>query len=138
MSEIKPFHLSFSVPDLKQSVAFYTEVLGCEIGRYSAEWVDIIFFGNQLTLHQNRDGGLSKPIDHFGPILTKAEWKYTASILSLREMTFLMSPTIYAEGTDAESGKYLVNDPAGNILEFKYYANFAVSVAGTSTHKQSQ
>ncbi len=57
---IKPFHLSFAVPDLKQAVDFYVNVLGSEMGRDMGAWVDIIFFGHQLTLHQNRDGGAFK------------------------------------------------------------------------------
>jgi extradiol dioxygenase family protein len=36
--------------------------------------IDIIFFGHQLTLHQETSLMKVHPIDHFGVILEKDEW----------------------------------------------------------------
>ena len=34
-------HLSFPVRDLAQSIAFYVDVLGCELGRVHDEFADV-------------------------------------------------------------------------------------------------
>ena len=102
--------------------------LGCAIGRDEGEWIDIIFFGHQLTIHQERKGLAARPIDHFGPVLDKKEWLDIAGFLAANKVAFVVQPTIKAEGTSAESGKYIVKDPAGNSLEFKYYRNFPGTV----------
>lgn len=118
---IKPFHLSIVVADLDLTRAFYVNLLGCKVGRDKGQWIDILFFGHQMTLHQEREGIVAKPIDHFGPILGKGEWENIADIFSSNGISLEMQPLIKAEGTDAESGKFIVKDPAGNIIEFKYY-----------------
>ena len=46
------FHLAIPAGDLKKAEAFYTDVLGCKTGnREDGKWVDIDFWGNELTLH---------------------------------------------------------------------------------------
>lgn len=67
-------------------------------------------------------------IDHFGSILDKDEWLAVIERCENNEIEFAMKPTIKAQGTDTESGKFLINDPAGNLLEFKYYRNFKQTV----------
>jgi extradiol dioxygenase family protein len=123
---IKPFHLSIVVPDLEQVRMFYVNILGCMVGRDKGQWIDILFFGHQMTVHQEREGMVAKAIDHFGPVLEKEEWKKISDNLHLNSIAFEMQPFIWEEGTDAESGKFIVKDPAGNILEFKFYKNFSI------------
>ncbi len=45
------FHLAFPVQDLEESRKFYSEILGCEEGRSSADWVDFNLFGHQIVAH---------------------------------------------------------------------------------------
>ena len=125
---IKPFHLSFVVPDLNQAKEFYVNVLDCNVGRDNGKWLDILFFGHQITMHQEQPSMKAKAIDHFGPVLDKAEWQAVAEKLSSSGVDFQLPPTIKDNGTSAESGKYIVNDPAGNLLEFKYYGSFSTTV----------
>jgi extradiol dioxygenase family protein len=125
---IKPFHLSLVVPDLNQAKEFYVNVLNCNVGRDTGKWLDIIFFGHQITMHQEQKTMKAKTIDHFGPVLDKAEWQAVAEKLSSSGVDFQLPPTIKANGTSAESGKYIVKDPAGNLLEFKYYGSLVASV----------
>ncbi|UTW46583.1 dioxygenase [bacterium SCSIO 12696] len=125
---MKPFHLSFIVPSLDEARKFYVNLLGCEIGRDTGQWIDIIFFGHQLTMHQERDGFSAKPIDHFGPILEKSEWEKIAALFKESSVPFEMEPFVKAQDTENEAGKFIVKDPAGNLLEFKYYNSFAGTV----------
>lgn len=40
--KIKPFHLTFPVPARQETLTFYRDVLGCETGRSSDQWVDFV------------------------------------------------------------------------------------------------
>ena len=126
---MKPFHLSFVVPDLEKTRDFYLNILGCDIGRDTGEWIDIIFFEHQLTLHQERDKKPAVAIDHFGAILEKDQWLAIIEKLTTNNIAFELAPTIRDEGSEAESGKFVIKDPAGNLLELKYYNQFSVTVA---------
>ena len=76
-----PFHLAIPVHDLKKSRDFYKNILGCDEGRSSDNWVDFNLFGHQLVIHYkekskekiktNPVDGKDVPIPHFGVIL---EW----------------------------------------------------------------
>lgn len=125
---IQPFHLSFVVPDKDTAKNFYLKVLGCELGRDNETWFDILFFGHQITIHQSSPQNPAYKIDHFGPILCRDSWSRVADLCHKNEVGFVMKPTIKNKGQSDESGKFLVNDPAGNLLEFKYYQNFAETV----------
>ena len=65
-------HLSLAVRDLAESRAFYVDVLGCEPGRVRDGWIDVWFYGMQVTLHEEPE--LVAPPDargvrHFGVTL---------------------------------------------------------------------
>jgi len=126
---IKPFHLSFVVPDIQVIKAFYTGVFGCNIGRDTGSWFDIIFYGHQITIHQENDHSKAYTIDHFGPVLSKNDWEAAIGQCESNNIDFLMKPTFRNEGKEDESGKFLIKDPAGNTLEFKFYNIFATTVA---------
>lgn len=130
---IKPFHLSFAVPDIEQAKEFYVDLLGCDIGRDNDNWVDILFFGHQVTVHQQNENMPAVAIDHFGPVLDKNEWLSISEKCAAEKVNFILAPSVKDEGTDTEEGKFIVNDPAGNVLEFKYYGSFDLTVAGRDT-----
>ncbi len=130
---MKPFHLSISVPDLVAFKAFYLDVLQCKLGRDQGSWLDIVFFGHQMTVHQSNKHRPARPIDHFGPVLDKEEWVATSELLTNHNVDFVMHPKITNAGMPDESGKFLINDPAGNLLEFKYYCDFDKTVATVGT-----
>jgi extradiol dioxygenase family protein len=117
----RPFHLSIAVPNLSDARSFYSGVLGCEIGRDEGSWFDVLFFGHQLTIHQATEHHAAVTIDHFGPIVDKETWSALADALGSRSSAFVMEPRVSEEKTPRESGKFVVKDPAGNLLEFKYY-----------------
>ena len=79
------FHLAVPAGDLAKTKKFYCEILGCEEGNQEAgRWVDINFWGNELTLHQSDEqlvgvrhdvdmGNVSVP--HFGAHLSEADFQ---------------------------------------------------------------
>jgi extradiol dioxygenase family protein len=46
-------HLSLPVRDLAESVEFYEKVLECDVGRVREDFVDVWFFGMQVTLESH-------------------------------------------------------------------------------------
>lgn len=116
-----PFHLSFVVPNLRLAEQFYVNFLGCQKGRDTGTWLDIIFFGHQLTLHQESDSMKAQAIDHFGVILQKSEWLSLIKKVEAAALPYLLAPQEVTNENKSESGKFIINDPAYNTLEFKFY-----------------
>ena len=132
MSAIPPFHLAFPVTDLAATKQFFTETLGCPLGRTSERWIDIDFFGHQITAHlvDGLDEAATNPVDgeqvpssHFGAILEMAEWKALAEKLVALDTQFLIKPQIRFEGEVGEQATMFFKDPSGNALEFKAFAD---------------
>ena len=91
------FHLAIPAGDLKKAEAFYTNILGCKTGnREDGKWVDIDFWGNELTLHQTsmklpserHDVDMGQvPVPHFGVHLKKDVLIKLKQILKLIKLT---------------------------------------------------
>ncbi len=116
-----PFHLSFVVPDLAHTARFYKDVLGCVIGRDTGHWLDVHFFGHQLTLHQATENMHANTIDHFGVILDKSTWHTLIETCQRMGHDFVLAPQKALKDDQSESGKFMLKDPADNLLEFKFY-----------------
>ncbi len=99
-----PFHLSFVVPELRLTENFYVNFLGCKKGRDTGEWIDIIFFGHQLTLHQETESMKAQSIDHFGVILSKVEWLSISEKVKCANITFELLPSEKVNEDNSESG----------------------------------
>jgi extradiol dioxygenase family protein len=133
MSSLRPFHLAFPVKDLKEARAFYGTLLGCREGRSSAEWIDFDFFGHQIVAHltapmreeiaHNIVDGEAVPVRHFGIILTMEAWRDLATRLEDAKVSFLIDPEIRFAGQAGEQATFFIEDPSGNSLEFKAFAN---------------
>ena len=117
---VGPFHLSIAVPDLNDAKAFYGNVLGCALGRDTGHWLDVLFFGHQLTIHQASETKPAVAIDHFGMVLEKSHWLEILADCQTHGIEFSLLPRKVKEGAAGESGKFVICDPAGNRLEFKY------------------
>ncbi|PHS18501.1 MAG: hypothetical protein COA86_07345 [Kangiella sp.] len=116
-----PFHLSFVVPKLHLAEEFYVNFLSCKKGRDTGKWIDIIFFGHQLTIHQETENMKAQSIDHFGVILEKSEWLSIAKKVEVESIPFVLSPNKKTNDDSSESGKFIIKDPASNLIEFKFY-----------------
>jgi extradiol dioxygenase family protein len=128
-----PFHLALPVDDLDAARRFYCDVLGCATGRTASRWVDLDFYGHQVTLHRV-DGPLSTaatnavdgddvPSRHFGVVLPREEWTALAARLEAAGSEFLIAPHVRFAGEVGEQATMFLLDPCGNALEFKSFAD---------------
>ncbi|HKX57416.1 MAG TPA: VOC family protein [Xanthomonadales bacterium] len=133
--QLRPFHLAIPVDDLSTARNFYGELLGCPEGRSSPEWVDFDFFGHQLVCHldkrpvegrtavTNLVDGHGVPVPHFGLVLDLASWEAVRDRLQAAHIEFLMQPTVRFRGQVGEQATMFFQDPAGNNLEIKAFAD---------------
>ena len=129
------FHLAFPVKDLEESRRFYGEVLGCEEGRSSSEWIDFNLFGHQIVAHlapeaagirhRNEVDADHVPVPHFGIVLSMDNFKQFAERLKAKEVEFIIEPKIRFAGEVGEQATMFFLDPSGNALEFKGFADFS-------------
>ena len=63
-NKIRPFHFAFPVYDIDKTTEWYVEILNCSIGRQSRLWVDIDFFGHQISAHKISEKLLESETDH--------------------------------------------------------------------------
>jgi len=127
------FHLAFPVRDLPEARAFYGGLLGCREGRSADDWIDFDFFGHQIVAHLSRAApahkthncvdGEAVPVRHFGVILPLPEWRILAAELRDRGMPFLIEPTLRFVGQPGEQATMFFEDPSGNALEIKAFAD---------------
>jgi extradiol dioxygenase family protein len=128
---LMPFHLAIPVDCLDSARTFYGELLGCEQGRSSAQWIDWNFFGHQLVTHlvaqmpsapaHNQVDSHGVPVPHFGVVLAWHDWQVLANKLSLANTNFIIEPYIRFKGEVGEQATLFFLDPAGNALEFKAF-----------------
>lgn len=136
---LRPFHLAFPVEDLPAARSFYGGVIGCEEGRSSDHWIDFNFYGHQIVVHLEpsaRTASLHNPVDghdvpvpHFGIILTMAQWEELAARLKAAGTNFGIEPHIRFKGEIGEQATMFFQDPSGNALEFKAFADDAMIFA---------
>ena len=126
------FHLAFPVTDLGQTRHFYRDVLGCRLGAEDARWVDIDFYGHQITAHlvdaleavpTNPVDGDHVPARHFGAILSMHEWEALAGRLREHGTQFDIEPHRRFAGQPREQATMFFRDPCGNYLEFKAFVD---------------
>ena len=120
-------HLSLPVADLAAARSFYEDVLGVRVGRVRDDWIDVWFFGMQLTL-QHRPGEVApaaqQGIRHFGVTLPARE-DFDELVERLRQhgVEWLSEPaTSTAAGLDGKASAKLA-DPSGNVIELKHYGS---------------
>jgi len=132
MPELTPFHLAIPVRDLAAARAFYGELLGCDEGRSSTDWVDFNFFGHQLVCHLVADprsekpasrpvDGHDVPVPHFGMVLEMRDWEALAARLKSAGVAFVIEPYLRFRGQSGEQATMFLSDPSGNALEFKSF-----------------
>jgi uncharacterized protein len=121
-------HLSLPVRDLAEARRFYEDVLDCRVGRVRDDWLDVWFFGLQLTLQERPDEvrpAAEQGVRHFGVVLLdRAAFDSVVERVRGRAWEWIADPTAHAE--EELSGKVggKLADPSGNVIEIKHYADF--------------
>ena len=126
------FHLAIPVSDLDTANDFYINVLGCYKGRSSTKWMDFNFYGHQLVCHEVKElinknsndvDGNNIPVPHFGIILDWDQFHKLSADLQLKNINFIIEPTIRFKGKVGEQAIMFLHDPSGNAIEFKSFKN---------------
>ena len=96
------FHLAFPVHDLEEARTFYTDILGCKLGRESDKWIDFDLYGHQIVAHLSPEDCINigtNPVDgdkvpsrHFGVILPWPKWEDLCKIIKKKNIAFLREP----------------------------------------------
>lgn len=130
---MSPFHYAFKIKDIESTRKFYINILGCEEGRSTENWIDFNFFGNQLSAHLSKNipeldfcgkvDGITVPIPHFGCLLEISEFKRIQQRLEAENIDFVVKPQVRYEGKVGEQLTMFVFDFSGNPIEFKSYSN---------------
>ena len=82
-----------------------------------------------LCFHQETQEMKAQAIDHFGVILDKAEWLSIKQKIENGNIGFTLSPNEKINDDKSESGKFIINDPANNSIEFKFYQKSPLDMA---------
>lgn len=116
------FHLSLPVPSVRESVEFFTDVLGATVSHRSpCGYVNVDWYGAQITL---AEGVLPEKLAgvHFGVNLDLDTFKTVSHrILSTPSVDVVAEPQIVDADTEMERRKMYVRCPAGYLIEIKGY-----------------
>ncbi len=126
-------HLAIPAGDLNRTVTFYTDVLGCTLGNSEeGRWVDVNFWGNELTLHQSEEqmpvvrhdvemGAVLVP--HFGVHLTQEDFDAVKTRIAAAGLAYIDEPYRRFKGDKYEQETFFIADPNNNVLEIKTMMN---------------
>ena len=123
-------HLSLPVHDLAAARAFYVDVLGCEPGRAREGWIDVWFYGMQVTLHHEPEHvhpDEQRGSRHFGVTLSADELDAVLKRLETRTVVWVRPVATEYAGTQREQTKAMLLEPSGNAIELKTYADPAAA-----------
>lgn len=127
------FHLAFKVKDIESTIKFYHKILGCKIGRQTENWIDLDFFGHQLSAHISKNipnldycgkvENLTVPIPHFGCILNDSDFNIVQQQLEKHKFDFIVEPQLRYKNKKGEQQTMFVLDYSNNPIEFKNFTN---------------
>ena len=122
-------HVNIRTARLDEMTEFYEKVLECKLGnREEGKWIDVDFWGNELTLHKSEHkldnerhdvdmGNVSVP--HFGVLLSRIDFDALKQRLKDSGTKYYDEPYLRFKGTKYEQETFFVKDPNENILEIK-------------------
>jgi hypothetical protein len=117
-------HLSLPVRDIEEARDFYVHALGCQAARQRDDFVDVWFFGLQLTLHGRPDeatGLVPGSCRHFGVTLGRDEFDQLVEHLERSGVEWVSPVATDDHGVMTEQTKAKIVDPSGNVIEVKTY-----------------
>lgn len=122
------FHMSFFVSDIESAREFYVGRLGCAQGRETAHWIDVDFFGHELSLHvgtpqsyelRGEVDAIKVPMPHFGIALDLPAWDDAIARIRAAGIDFVIEPMARFEGQPGEQRTAFIADRDGNAIEIK-------------------
>jgi extradiol dioxygenase family protein len=98
----------------------------------AGRWVDINFWGNELTLHQSEErlptvrhdvdmGAVAVP--HFGVHLSESDFETLKARLAKHDIDYIDPPYRRFKGNEFEQETFFIKDPNGNVMEIKTMVN---------------
>ena len=133
LMDIPRFHIAFPVNNLKSTRDFFTKVLGCSLGRESDKWIDFNMYGHQVVAHFSPEDCIKSNVNkvdgdmvscrHFGVILPWDNWEKLSEKIKNKKIKFMIKPNIRFKNLKGEQGTFFLEDPSGNVLEFKSFKN---------------
>lgn len=140
-----PFHLAIQVRDIDEAREFYGKKLGFSEGRSDSSWIDFNMFGHQVVTHLNPSLGPTGkvpnhrnpvddhavPVPHFGVVLEIDTWKQFENRIRGFIDDFIIEPYVRFEGLPGEQHTMFFEDPSGNALEFKAFADIESELFAT-------
>jgi hypothetical protein len=125
LTVVRPIlHLSLPVRDIEEARDFYVRALGCQPARQRDDFVDVWFFGLQLTLHDRPDeatGPVPGSSRHFGVTLGRDEFDQLVEHLEKSGVEWVSPVATDDAGLLTEQTKAKIVDPSGNVIEVKTY-----------------
>ena len=132
------FHLAFPVHSLAAAKKFYVGGLGCTAGRQSEHALILGLAGNQIVAQLTKEMNQQKGIypRHFGLVFhSLKEWQSLLQRARRKKLKFYMEPKHRFPGTPVEHRTFFLQDPSGNLLEFKYYKSTAAVFGKSNIQK---
>ena len=124
-------HLSLPVRDVEEARDFYVRALGCQAARQRDDFVDVWFFGLQLTLHRRPDeatGLVPGSSRHFGVTLGRDEFDQLVEHLERSGVEWVSPVSTDDDGRSTEQTKAKIADPSGNVIEVKTYPDVVAAL----------
>jgi extradiol dioxygenase family protein len=117
------FHLSLGVRSIEDSVDFFVTLLRAKVlHRDPSGYVNLDFFGTQITLKQNPDIEPELRDFHFGVNLSLAAFDELSMHVARVGANFVhMKPEVWDAGTSLERKKMYLKCPTGYLVELKGY-----------------
>jgi len=109
---------------MEEARDFYVRALGCQPARQRDDFVDVWFFGLQLTLHDRPDeatGLRPGSSRHFGVTLGRDEFDQLVERLERAGVEWVSPVATDDAGLLTEQTKAKIVDPSGNVIEVKTY-----------------
>ena len=119
------FHLAIPVRDLDEAQDFYVSQLGCHLARRYDDRITLDFFGDQVVCHLtpgHDPGPLTLYTRHFGVTFARQQdYRDLLRLIETRGLKVFQSSQLRFEGMVEEHETVVLEDPSGNLLEFKHY-----------------
>jgi extradiol dioxygenase family protein len=118
------FHLAIPARDLDQAQDFYVTKLGCHLARRYDDRITLDFFGDQVVCHLSDEVEPAPKLypRHFG-VTFRERSDFDALLLCVerRDLPVFRKCETRFEGSVEEHLTIVLEDPSGNLLEFKHY-----------------